>query len=507
MATRIPLVMVNGRIQQLQAGDTLTGAATGANGGGITITYTFSTTTTDSDPGAGVLRLDNATQNTATGVRADDLDNLGEDWAAVLQTLDDTGDINNTGTIRLVSVADPTKWLIFTVQAVIDEVGYKNIVVLPVSSSDANPFANNDPIILTFTATGENGLDGDDGADALQRPGFRLTPVSGDPDGTSTNTATIYYTPFEGGVVSVYNGAGWTSLSSAEVSVAVPSTLFRMYNVFAYDSGGGVLAIETENWTQTTGVISGATNATPIVLTVAAAHGLVNGDLIGVAGVGGNTAANGFVWEVTASGATNVTLVGSTGNGAFTTNGTWYKITGSAPATALTMQNGFLVKTGATDRLYVGMGMTGGTSGNTRVDASHCHLVNAFNQLELAMLVTESTSHTYASATVRPWNNNGKVHVSFLVPANKDTVALAVCNPLIVSSAGASVPEVGIGLNSVTVLGTSVVVVSGASITMLTPGANPAQRSVGYTLASAVELCPVGTGTFTQVAVRMGIKQ
>ncbi|ALV06693.1 hypothetical protein [Roseateles depolymerans] len=62
--------------------------------------------------------------------------------------------------------------------------------------------------------------------------------------------------------------------------------------------------------------ISGATNATPIVITLGAGHGLKNGDRIAIAGVTGNTNANGE-WTLASVGATTATLVGSVGNGVF----------------------------------------------------------------------------------------------------------------------------------------------------------------------------------------------
>ena len=60
--------------------------------------------------------------------------------------------------------------------------------------------------------------------------------------------------------------------------------------------------------------LTGSTNATPIVVTLGAGHGLKNGDEIAIAGITGNTAANG-VWELANVGATTATLVGSVGNG------------------------------------------------------------------------------------------------------------------------------------------------------------------------------------------------
>ncbi len=62
--------------------------------------------------------------------------------------------------------------------------------------------------------------------------------------------------------------------------------------------------------------ISAATNATPIVITLNAGHGLKNGDRIAIAGVTGNTNANGE-WTLASVTATTAVLQGSVGNGTF----------------------------------------------------------------------------------------------------------------------------------------------------------------------------------------------
>lgn len=79
------------------------------------------------------------------------------------------------------------------------------------------------------------------------------------------------------------------------------------------------------------GVVTGATNASPIV--ISAAHGgqVVVGQSVTVASVGGNTAANG-TFVVSAVNSSTFTLTGSSGNGAYTSGGTWkttglYKVT------------------------------------------------------------------------------------------------------------------------------------------------------------------------------------
>lgn len=70
--------------------------------------------------------------------------------------------------------------------------------------------------------------------------------------------------------------------------------------------------------------ISGATNASPIVITTASAHGYSNDDEVLIWGVAGNTAANGS-WKIANVTSTTFELVGSTGNGAYS-GGTDYAI-------------------------------------------------------------------------------------------------------------------------------------------------------------------------------------
>src|SRR5215813_11525260 len=65
--------------------------------------------------------------------------------------------------------------------------------------------------------------------------------------------------------------------------------------------------------------ITGATNASPIVITTSANHNLTTGQRVMIAGVGGNQAANG-TRLVTVLTNTTFQLVGTTGNGNYTPN-------------------------------------------------------------------------------------------------------------------------------------------------------------------------------------------
>lgn len=85
----------------------------------------------------------------------------------------------------------------------------------------------------------------------------------------------------------------------------------RPANTTAYAAGDSVAPAAL--------TVTGATNATPIVLTVTS-HGLVTGDRVTVASVGGNTAANGN-WTVTKVTDNTFSLDDSAGNGAYTSGG------------------------------------------------------------------------------------------------------------------------------------------------------------------------------------------
>jgi hypothetical protein len=156
-----------------------------ATGAALAIPLTFSTTTTDSDPGNGILRLDNATQNTATTVRTDLIGNDGSTWTDVIALFDDSTSTVK-GFITLVDTDDATKWLVFSVASLATPGGYVNITVTCVASSAANPFADGASLALKFTRTGDKGDTGATGTGiTAQATGFTAT------GGTTPKTLTM----------------------------------------------------------------------------------------------------------------------------------------------------------------------------------------------------------------------------------------------------------------------------------------------------------------------------
>lgn len=205
-----------------------------AAGGAMTIPYTFSTTTTDADPGAGFLRLSNATQNAATVIRADLVGSDAKTWTSLIDTFDDsTATIK--GYIMLQSVADGSKWLIFSVSALASPSGYKNITVANVAYSEASPFANNDSIVLKFSPT--FGLVSDLGA-----IGFYSTPY----DAGTKSSGTFTPDPANGNQQYCVNGGAFTLAPPATATSIVLEVL----------NNGSAGAITTSGFTKVTGAFT-----------------------------------------------------------------------------------------------------------------------------------------------------------------------------------------------------------------------------------------------------------
>ncbi len=99
--------------------------------------------------------------------------------------------------------------------------------------------------------------------------------------------------------------------------------------------------------TNVSGSVTGASNATPIVITTTSTAGMSNGDLVTIAGVTGNTAANGnwIIQGLTATSFQLKTLNGnnSTGNGAYVSGGTWFDAIKITTASTTGLNNGQLV--------------------------------------------------------------------------------------------------------------------------------------------------------------------
>lgn len=109
------------------------------------------------------------------------------------------------------------------------------------------------------------------------------------------------------------------TLVVTSAGVPINSDSLPTYRVYGPD---GVLPTQVGSLAKAdSAAITGATNASPIVIT-SADHGLTTGTRVTISGVGGNTAAN-STFVVTYIDADTFSLDGSTGNGAYTSGGNW----------------------------------------------------------------------------------------------------------------------------------------------------------------------------------------
>lgn len=224
-----------------------------AAGGAFAIPYLFSTTTTDADPGNGYLRLDNATQNLATTIRLDLTGSDGVLWSALLDQLT-TSSSGVKSQVRLCKLADPTKYITFNVSAQATPSGYRNVTVVVTSSSSANPFANNDALLLYANRTGDIGPSGTilrrttssassatptpdiNNYDLYELTALAAAPTFAAPTGTPANGQGLMIRMKDNGTP---RALAWNAAYRASADLALPSTTVAskwLYVGFIYNS-------------------------------------------------------------------------------------------------------------------------------------------------------------------------------------------------------------------------------------------------------------------------------
>lgn len=82
----------------------------------------------------------------------------------------------------------------------------------------------------------------------------RLTLTSNTPVTTADVTAatTLYYTPYGGNDMALYNGVGWAITTFTQASIAVPATTSQMYDVYAALSISSGITLSLVAWTNDT---------------------------------------------------------------------------------------------------------------------------------------------------------------------------------------------------------------------------------------------------------------
>lgn len=286
-----------------------------------------------------------------------------------------------------------------------------------VASANKDGSAGTPSMRTLGTGSAQAAAGNDDRFDTMHICNCRISPSTSSATASSSPVSSLYLHPYKGTRMALYDTSNsvWVvrSMPATYGTITIPNTKYRLFDMFAYwDSGTSSIKVETVNWNQPySGSVTGATNATPIVVSQAD-YNLTDtswvGLMVGFTTLGGNTALNNNIWTITAVSTVNetITLGGSVGNGAYTSGGNWF-IIDNTRATALALQNGVLVKSGDASRRYIGTAMTD-YDGTIPVGYNgKFFLWNLYNRVQNVNTVIETTdTWTYSTATWRLANRN-----------------------------------------------------------------------------------------------------
>lgn len=283
----------------------------------------------------------------------------------------------------------------------------------------------------------------------VSQPQGRLTLTSGTPVLTTDATAqtTVYYTPFLGNLVPIYNGSAFIPTTFAELSLALVAShaANTNYDIFAFSNSGVVTLATGPAWTGDTarGTGAGTTQLTTI---------------------------NGF----------RVNAVAMTGRNGSTT----YSIAANAATHLGTM------------RTIGSNGQTSFSFGAVAANGTEAkfYLWNSYNRVQAAAFVGDSTnSWTYDTTTWRNANASATMRVSFVIGNLRECIN-ARYGILVGNSTG--IGAVGIGLDGTTPAGVYGIANSGGTDVSFATAEYIASPTLGYHYVQALEYATAATATF-----------
>lgn len=239
----------------------------------------------------------------------------------------------------------------------------------------------------------------------------------------------------------------------------------------------GIFLSRGPAWRNGGQVITGATNATPIVIT-ANGHGLSTGDDAEVSNVLGNTAANGR-WTVTVVDANTFSLNGSVGNGAYTAGTGSFASRGAGVGSSAiellgnTYVNKVAIVNGPAAQMgtYLGTIMTNAANqldwklGSLASGGGEAWLGvwNVSNRVEVGTAVQDSTaSWTKATNTTEALNTSNTWRVTRVCGLNDSILKAVILSQVFPPSTG-SAAGVAVGLDSTSLPAPRANVVSAAN--------------------------------------------
>lgn len=111
--------------------------------------YYFSTETGNADPTSGRLRLNQASQETATVIRVSQDNGRLQDVAVFLDIMSGSA-TSPLGVVTLTDSINPGRFIRFDLTAIADQGAYWDLTVTPTESSHENPFVDGEAVVLAF---------------------------------------------------------------------------------------------------------------------------------------------------------------------------------------------------------------------------------------------------------------------------------------------------------------------------------------------------------------------
>ena len=344
-------------------------------------------------------------------------------------TVTATDDSGGDKTDVTVTLAIPVKENGSNVVAAADSLDFKDINVEDGGSNDAIVYINS-----PFLCQG------------------RLTLTSGTAVTTAdvTGATSVYFAPYKGSQVSLYDGTRWKRYTFTERSLSLGGFIKGVcYDIFLYDNAG-TLTLEELAWKKVTASNNPTAGASKTI-NLADTSTLAIGMEVTV-----RDGSNSEVTNITAVVASTSITVDNLANG-YTTPDVYGYLT---RATALTTQDGVEVKSGATTRRYLGtLRINRTTTGQCEDTASERFLWNNYNRRLKHLLAFDTTdTWNYSSAAWRQANASivyGVGRVGVVIGLSEDIVE-AVNKTNAVQATAASNMGVGIGIDAIVANGAQI---------------------------------------------------
>lgn len=416
---------------------------------------------------------------------------------------------------------------------------------LLVGATGADPVPKTISGSCTLAASGAITCSG--GSSVAPIPQGRLTLQTGVPVMTADQSAktTVYYDSYDGSVYPVWGGSAFSNvtITGDEISMGLDAGVPHIASGGVYDTfgiTGGVICANGLPWLNPFQVVTGATNATPIVIT-ANSHGLSNGDIVYIGGVRGNTAANGK-WVVASAAANTFALTGSAGNGTYTASTGALASRGDAAELQIKSSGGTSVPTNKNSMTHCWGGASGTTdsgavsanqgtylgsllataNGQTSAEFNLAPaaggsnptlgLYNAFNRVQVSSVsVNSNSSHSNSSTTWVPMDNAGantKVRVTYLDGLAQSPVFGSAAQASVVTNSNFAVAGCNISnVADVAPVLNAVSTANAAASFPAIPSPCDAPPMLGKGFVQGMEQSALGTVTFISASARVSIAQ